>query len=298
MSGGAIQSVPTTVPVHGNSDVQINPGQPWPSPYRGSIYSLIESRKHRQIVLRWQYNDLKVQVEPPEGLLEKLQSIGKSAQTGKGSIRITADGEVLTKVEASDYSNIEEAPVNKGWIPVYVGKMDGRFGFDISIDPDHSTETPTVWSGFPFNHGERWAVSHDDRLLWKWRDYRFYSAFDHSELIEEYKQFRNIAGRLYINEFGHVFVNVPNPEDEQGTDEIFNIFNNWKQRAEARNDSAALRLVKRRLKVTGDGDTEEGLLPLYLGHLSRFDDETVPRPVVTDESYYVANARGENLNHY
>lgn len=298
MTDAVVKSSSTTVPIDGGTDVQIEPGQPWPAPYRGSLYSVVDSRKHNQTVLRWQYKDLKVQVNPPEQLLDRLRSVGKSGQTGKGSIRITAGGEVLTKVEASNYSRVEEAPVSKGWIPVYLGELSGDLGFDIAIDPYPPKQDPTVWEGFPFNHGERWAVSHDDRLLWKWKDHRFYSAFDHSDLIEKYKQFRNIAGRLYINEYGHVFVNVPNPEENQTQSDIDQIFNDWKKRAEARNDSAALRLVNRRLKVTGDGDITEGLLPLHLGHLNRFDEGTVPRPVVTNESYYVATARGENLDHY
>lgn len=297
MADAAVQSTPTTVPIDGGLDVQVEPGQPWPAPYRGSTYSIVDSRKHNQTVLRWQYNDLKVQVNPPDQLLDRLQAVGKSGQTGKGSIRITAGREVLTKVEASNYSRTEQAPVSDGWIPVYLGKLDSDLGFNITVDPDPSQQVPTVWNGFPFNHGERWTVSYDDRLLWKWRDYRFYSAFDHSELIKTYQQFRNVAGRLYINEHGHVFANVPNSNNGHAQDEIAQIFADWKKRAKARNDSAAIRLVNRRLKVTGDGNIEDGLLPLHLGHLSQFDDGTIPQPVVTDESYYVAAARGENLGY-
>lgn len=290
-----VQPSSTTVPIKGRKDVQIDAGQPWPAPYRGSIYSIIDSRKHSQKVLQWQYKDLKAQIEPPKKLLERLESVGKSGQSGKGSIRITANGDVLTKVEASNYSRVTEAPVSKGWIPVYLGELNGNLGFNIETDPEPPEQSPTVWSGFPFNHGERWTVSHDDKLLWKWRDYRFYSAFNHSELIETYKQFRNPAGRLYINEFGHIYVNVPNPSDSQAKNVLLQIFNEWKKNAKAQNDSAALRLVNRRLKVTGGGEIEEGLLPLHLGHLSQFDEGAVPQPVVTDESYYVETAHGEKL---
>lgn len=295
MTGAEIEAGSTTVPIDSGSDVQIDSGQPWPAPYRGSTYSIVDSRKHNT-VLQWQYKDLKVHINPPKQLIKLLRSVGKSRETGKGSIRITADGEVLTKVNASTYSRVEEAPVSEGWIPVYVGQLSGTLEFDIATDPDPPTQRPTVWSGFPFNHGERWAVSHNDRLIWKWQDYRFYSSFDHSELIKTYKQYRSIAGRLYINENGHVFVNVPNPDNKETQDEILRIFNDWKQQAEARDDTAALRLVRRRLKVTGEGDPDDGLLPLHIGHLNQFDDGTVPRPVVTDETYYVATARGEHLD--
>jgi hypothetical protein len=35
-------------------------------------------------------------------------------------------------------------------------------------------------------------------------------------------------------------------------------------------------------------DPSEGHLPIHLGHLSQFDGGVVPRPVVDDESYYLA----------
>jgi len=50
-----------------------------------------------------------------------------------------------------------------------------------------------MWDGFPFNHGERWAVGLNNKLIWKRPGYRFESAFDHTELIERYQ---NIGIRL------------------------------------------------------------------------------------------------------
>jgi len=44
-----------------------------------------------------------------------------------------------------------------------------------------------MWDGFTFNHGERWAVGINDKLIWKRPGYRFESAFDHEELIERYE---------------------------------------------------------------------------------------------------------------
>jgi len=66
-----------------------------------------------------------------------------------------------------------------------------------------------MWDGFTFNHGERWAVGINDKLIWKRPGYRFESAFDHEELIERYEKYRSTAGRLYINEYGHIWINVP-----------------------------------------------------------------------------------------
>lgn len=287
------------VPLPDNQDVVIEPGQPWPSAYRGSKYSIVHSRRHDTPVLRWQYNDLMAQIEPPNGLLETLRTLGKSRDSGKGSIRITAGGEVLTKIHSDNYAHVNQAPVGSGWIPVYLGKLDQRLGFDIENDPRPDNTEVDVWSGFPFNHGERWAVSNDGRLVWKWKDYRFYSAFDHSELVDQYLKYRRIAGRLYVNESGHVFGNVPRgelPSDRE--DEIARLYANWQQERKQQDDTAALHLVTRRLKVTGDGDPQQGHLPLHLGHLNQFDDGSLPRPVVDDESYYVAAARGETLKSY
>ncbi|MBV0926226.1 hypothetical protein KTS45_18625 [Halomicroarcula limicola] len=289
----------TTVPIADAQDVEIEPGMPWPSAYRGSRYSLVTSREHKQTVFQWKYNDLVAMVDPPTGLLERLSELGKSRGSGKGSVRVTAGGEVLTKIESSEYAYANQAPVDSGWIPVYLGTLDGEPDFDIQVNPEIEASNVTVWSGFPFNHGERWAVSYDNRLIWKWQDYRFYSAFEHPELIEAYQEFRTTAGRLYINEYGHVFVNVPQQQvPESKKSELAAIHSKWEQKTERQNDTAAQRLVTRRLKVTGGGNPEEGHLPLYIGHLSQFDDGLIPRPVVEDETYYVAAAHGEELSDY
>ena len=289
----------TAVPIAGGRDVELEPGKPWPAPYRGSRYSLIESRRHRQTVLQWKYRDLQVFVDPPEGLESRLQELGKSRGSGKGSIRITAGGEILTKVHSTDYPAVHTAPVDTGWISVYCGKLDGELGFDIQVDPTPPEDTIGIWGGFPFNHGERWAVGLDGQLVWKWRGYRFYSAFDHPELIAAYNKYRRTPGRLYINELGHIFINASQAEvPTESEAELAAVYDEWTQEAARTNDTAAQRLVSRRLTVTGDGDPSEGLLPVYLGHLSQFDGGAIPRPVVDDETYYVAAAKGEELDDY
>lgn len=291
-----VQSTTTKVPIADGRDVEIRPGDPYPAPYRGSKYSIVDSRRHNQVVLRWKYNDLVVMVEPPDGLVSRLKDFGKSDGNGKGSIRITAGGEVLTKIHSDNYVNADKAPVSNGWIPVYVGELDGEIGFDIEIDPPKLEKEADIWGGFSFNHGERWSVGVDDSLIWTWQDYRFESVFDHPDLISTYQQYRSTAGRLYINEFKQVFINVPSdqvPASKQ--EDVTKIYRDWQRRAERNNNNAAQKLVSRRLKVTGDGDPEEGHLPLYIGHLSEFDDGLIPRPVVTDDSYFVKAARGEEV---
>lgn len=294
-----LTSESTVVPIAGDQDVIVEPGQPWPSTYRGSKYSLVHSQRHDMPVLRWQYKDLVTQIEPPEGLVERLQDYGKSHGSGKGSVRITADGEVLSKIHSSDYINARQAPVKSGWIPVYLGKVGGDLGFEVNNDPTPLTDGVGIWSGLPFDHGERWAVSYNDKLVWKWKGYRFYSAFEHPELIEMYQRYRRVAGRFYVTETGHIFGNVRRSEiPDDRRDEVAELFSDWQRNAEQSGDKAALRLVNRRLKVTGDGDPQQGCLPLHLGHLSQFDDGLLPRPVVDDEAYYVEAARGEVLSSY
>lgn len=293
---GRVESQSTVVPIEGGEEVTIQPGDPWPSAYRGSKYSLVESRKRsRDKIVQWQYKDLRAVVEPPPGLVQGLQSVGKSLATGKGSFRLTADREVLTKVQADQYPKSDKAPHSTGWIPVYVGRLNGRLGFDkLRNDPDKTA--PAIWDGLPFHHGETWSVGVDDTLIWKQDQFRFESAFDHPELVETYQQFRSIAGRLYINEFGHIWVNAPAdevPDDREA--EIRELFQAWRDAVERGGNSAALRLVTKRLEVTSrDGDLMNGHLPLYVGHLSDFDGGLIPRPVVTDPTYFVACSKADS----
>lgn len=290
----------TRVPIDGGQDVQVFPGMPWPSAYRGSKYSVKNAQgSDREKVLVWQYDDLGIQLDPPEGMVEKLREVGKSNGAGTGSIRITAGREVLTKVHTDNYRGEDDTPVEDGWVPVYLGRLYGTLPFttiDIDPDPQHG-DAIGVWDGLPFNHGERWALSYDGRLVWKWRDYRFQSPFDHSELAAAYKRFRPNGGRLYINEEGHVFGNVPQHELSGSLkSEVAAAFSQWNERTQRARETAARRLVTRRLKVTGDGDTAQGHLPVHLGHLDQFDDGLVPQPVVSDPAYYKHVGEGEQVH--
>lgn len=280
----------TQVPLDGNEDVTLSPGLPWPSAYRGSKYSVIDSYKHNRLVLAWQYQDLQIYLDPPEGLIRALQSIGKSAGAGSGSIRITAAGEILTKVWAEDYEHLGMAPVTDGWVPVYVGKFEGDLGFtDVDVDPGPLGDGRiAVWEGLPFHHGERWAVSYDRTLIWKYQGYYFESAFEHPELIQKYAEFRTTPGRVYVNEYGHIWGNVPThevPGDKQ--DDVHRMFSDWRREAQELEKTSILRLVNRRLTATGGGDPERGHLPVHLGHISEFDAGVLPRTVVDDVSYFV-----------
>jgi len=55
-----------------------------------------------------------------------MQAIGKSDSTGKAFFRITADGEVLTKVNAASYVHSDQAPhtVTGGLPSMWADYMD------------------------------------------------------------------------------------------------------------------------------------------------------------------------------
>lgn len=289
-----LRSTSTQVPIRGGEDVTIQPEDPWPSTYRGSKYSIIRSRKHNKRVMAWQYDDLQIFLEPPEGLVRAMRQVGKSSGDGLGSFRITAAGEILTKVRAENYEHTDRAPANQGWIPVYLGRIEGEIEIDgIELQPaDERADPLAVWEGLPFHHGESWTVSVNNKLIWKWEDYRFESAFDHSDLIAKYSEFRRTPGRVYVNEYGHVWVNIPPAGVPSGNrDQVNDMFARWRALARRENKNSILRLVRRRLEATGGGETSRGHLPAYIGHVSKFDEGTVPRPVVDDMRYFKDSGR-------
>lgn len=280
---------PTDVPVNEDRQVTVRPGDPWPSAYRGSEYSIVASRKHGAVAEWSHMGNIQAVTDVPDGLQDALRNLGKDA--GLGSFRLTAAGEVLTKIPASDYRKREDAPVSRGHVPVYVGKIDGTFDFQaFSNDPTppESIGNVSVWSGLPFKHGETWAVTSDDTLCWSWQDYYFESAFDHPEIAETYKRFRPGGGLIYINEHGHIWGNV-NREDVPASERelIGKAYSEWERTA----SNAEQRLVTRRLERMKSESAPDGLLPVYFGHLSQFDDGLIPKPIVDDEYYFTDEAK-------
>lgn len=286
----------TKVPIANGQSVTLDPGLPWPSAYRGSKYSLVTNSEFDDVALKWEHRDLSIFAEPPEHLRDAMEDIGK--QNGLGSFRVTSQREVLTKVPADQYPHVEQAPVSDGWVPVYLGTLSGEPDFGtVDVNPSSPTDGVRIWTGFPFNHGERWAVSHDDTLVWKWRDYRFESAFDHPELIDAYYTYRPTPGRFYVTEYGHVWINVPHNDVTAGSGaDIRNAVTRWRDQAEANNNRSTLRLVNRRLVATSSSDDpSDGHIPIHLGTLRDFDSGVTPRPVVDDEAYYLDVGQYEDV---
>lgn len=294
---GEVVNTSTEVPIDGGRDVTLKPGQPWPSTFRGSKYSLVDSRKRdRDRIVRWEYRGLSAHCYPPKGLEDAMKSAGKSLGTGKGSFRVTAGGEVLTKVLAEQYPHRSAAPHANGWIPVYLGLLRDDVGFDkLNNDPE-PPQTVSIWDGLPFSHGETWAVAGGRKLIWKRGGFRFESAFDHPEIVELYNDYRKICDQLYLTEFGHVWANAPADKiPENRRTQVLDLFERWQESAKASGNDAGLRLVTQRLKaMSPDGDSRNGHMPLHLGHLSQFDDGLIPRPVVTDSTYFAACSKSDS----
>jgi len=206
---------------------------------------------------------------------------------------------VLTKIHADDYKHVDQAPIDSGWIPVYVGKLSDTIDFD-EVDSDPSAPNNRkvkVWTGFPFNHGERWSVSQDGTLFWKWRDYRFESSFDHPELVEKYRKYRDTAGRLYITENGHVWVNVPRDGIMQDKELAIKMQSTNGSRLPS---PTMIRLHFDSSIVDWSRQVEttiqrQAISPIHLGHLRAFDGGVIPKPVVDDPTYFQAVCEYEQV---
>lgn len=280
----SLEKASTKVPTIQNRQLTVEPGHQWPSAYRGSDYSIVSSRKFGDVAQWSHMGDIQAMTELPRGLPDAIDELGKT--NGYGSFRITAAGEILTKVPADQYRRSHEAEANRGHIPVYVGKLGGHFDFtEISNDPQPPSNPYeiTVWTGLPFKHGETWAVCTDDVLRWSWQDYYFESAFDHPEMVEQYKSLRPEGGLIYINEHGHVWGNVNRetvPSDTASS--VRRAFEEFQRTA----SNAERRLVTRRLNRMESETNPSGLLPVHLGHVTQFDGGLVPKPIVDDNRYF------------
>jgi len=296
MSDAQLNRVPSAVRAYNDMVVTIESAQPWPGVYRGSKYSIVQ--RNGDAGLKLNHRDVQLSGSIPTGLHQGLQEVGKSNGSGLGSIRITANRDILTKVNSENYPNVDQALVSEGWIPVYLGKLSGGIDFDgIDNDPDPSTvDPPCVWEGLPFRHGERWTVTANGVLEWRISvlgQFNFPSSYQHAGLVQTYKSMRAHGGRLRVNEHGHVWMELPN-QRIQNTNELSQTLQEWYHQAREAERNQLLNLIHRRLKATGGGNPEDGLFPIYLGHVSQFDSGNMPEPVITDKSYYEAASRHED----
>jgi len=293
-----IAEKPTIAPGPYGKPIEIKPYTRWPLPYRGSKYSLVEriiGGKRRWIVV-WKYMDIAPiynkdedgNPKLPENLLLSFRKIGKSS----GSFRITPNKEVITKVLNREGK----------WVTYYLGKLEGQWNFGNNIDLDPKIRPFSLWTGFTFHHGEYWSVWIRERsgskLYWKYRiDYSnkflpivqhiyFNSVEDYPDLVRIYLEIRPHGGRLYINEYGHIWMNLPNSEvGPTYEDEI-------KSNIESLLDGTFEgngRLIYKRFKETQ-------CWPIYIGNIKDYDLGNPPRTYFEDLSHYFENiSRNEEI---
>lgn len=296
MSNARLNTVPANVRTIGDRIVSIDPGNPWPGVYRGSKYSILQNGSDLELV--HQYQDLDIEGEMPKHLVDSLCAVNKSGGDATGSIRVTADREVLTKVHADNYPHADRALVSEGWIPVYLGKLNGLINFGwLENDPDSSAlDPPCVWEGLSFKHGERWSVTVTGDLEWRINRparFQFPSAYSHHDLTRTYSALRSTGGRLRINEYGHTWMEFPVNELSKHS-KTEGMMEEWFKTAKQQNRNRISNLLFERLKATGNGNPSSGNLPVYLGHISEFDNGHIPSPVITDKDYYLSIAEEAN----
>jgi len=258
----ALKSQSTKVPGVDEQPMIVNPGDVWPLPYRGSRYSVKQIEK--KLSFCWSREDVVHCAERgPDGLIKAMIEHKKDS---RGSIRITPHGEVITKRENEDGT----------YTTIFLGLLDGTFvfpGFD--LDPIDA-ERGSLWPGLHFKHGEEFAVwvrdGNEDYLYWTYNGLYFRSTERYPELCAAYREMRPRCGRLYITEFGHVWINLPGSEISQEWAPRFRdlLDVEIEKLKESKNDILLQSLVNR-LRATGN------CYPVYLGRITDFDSGTPPR---------------------
>lgn len=257
----------TIAPGPYGKDMEIKPYEEWPLPYRGSKYSLVEKEidgESRWFVI-WKYRDL----EPiynkdkngnpnlPGNLISCFRRIGKNG----GRFRVTPKREVLTKVKNN----------NGNWISYYLGKLEGEWNFGHNIDLNPYIEPFSIWTGFPFNHGECWSVwirrGAGSKLYWKSETIYLNSIKEHPNLVKTYLELRPLGGRLYINEYGHIWMNLK--KDDLGIKYKYKIKYMIEKFFETFKGNK--RLIQMRLRHS------KGCWPIYLGNIETYDYGDPPR---------------------
>jgi hypothetical protein len=283
-----VRPVPTEVQTAKNLSVEIESGQPWPGVYRGSKYSLVKGADGYRLYTSDHRLDISGQV--PQNLPELLTNLNKSGGKGTGSFLITAKGDVITKINSDNYEKADDYYVSEGWIPVYVGKLDGDIGF-VGLENDPS-DPSIVWEGLCFSHGERWSLSYEEGIEWRYKDFHFKSVNDHEELVSALRKARPKGGRFRVNEHGHIWVEVPRDSPRRGG-KFEKGIKEWFEKARDSNQERLLNVIHLRLEATGGGDPDEGTLPIYAGHVSNYDAGNPPVPYINDRKYYKEVTREE-----
>ncbi len=252
-------SDPTTVPSIDGKVAEINPGDIWPLPYRGSRYRI--RKIDASLKLCWtRYDIVHCSGSLPEGI---IQAMVDHKLNSRGSLRVSPHKEAITKRQIGDGI----------WESVYLGKIDGVFLFDgFDLDPS-KISTGNIWRGFHFKHGEQFAVwnraGNEDYLYWTFRGLYFRTIDKYPELCAKVREIRPRCGRIYITEYGHIWMNLPINEVSDEWTSAFRELLSKDKLVLAKND-ILLQSVYDRLRATK-------MYPIYVGHISEFDSGFAPR---------------------
>lgn len=262
--GAAIINKATSVPSINGISIEVNPGDLWDAPYRGSKYSVrrladLDGKERYRLV--WARKDKLVHTSVPKGLIPLLR---ESRPSITGGIRITSHREVLCKRPNKNTGK---------WDPHYIGILEGDIDFTDSgfdLNPNELS-TGRFWRGFHFKHGETWAVwtrgGNEDYLYWSKKGVYFKSTVPYLELCKLIREIRPKGGRIYITDHGHIWFNLNDAglsykyRDEiqrEMLDDI-ELFKNDKQY------DTLIQSISERIDATK-------LRPLYLGKMEDFGE--------------------------
>lgn len=256
----SIVDTPTNVPAVNGKMLEVNTGEQWALPFRGSRYSVKGVNKFTD-GLCWTRMDVLHPAESiPSGLIDTMV---QNKFNAKGIIYITPHKEVITKREEGDGN----------YTPIYLGKLRGvlKFpGFDLNPS---NIQTGNLWRGLHFKHGEEFAVwnrsGNDDHLYWTFKGLYFKTIERYPELCSKVREIRPRCGRIYITEYGHVWMNLPGSEVSPKWHPVFSRLLKEDKQMLAGND-ILLRSVHERVMATKT-------YPIYLGKISEFDSGNPPR---------------------
>lgn len=232
--------------------VEISFGDIWPLPYRGSKYSIVASNGGYRGIWKWQEYSVPMS-DYPLRVHKLMYEAGKET----GSVIVTSHGDILTKILS-----------DKGvWIPKYLGEYANDFTFRSVDNNPTNLKMGEYWTGFPVHHGERWSVSpREDRgeLMWKFYGNWFGSTKNFPELARQYKEIRQTGGRLYVNEYGQIWINVSDSDISDSFAEKFKKLQMVQvDKLISEGKDAILRLIYSRLLVSK-------VRPVYLGKISEY----------------------------
>jgi len=260
--------------------VELKPGDPWNVPYRGSKYTITSLKDDKNV--SWSRTGIKCNcTNISKDFIDKIMRY----KNGLGSFLITPHKEIIARYQ-------DEATGK--WPAVYVGILEGKMEFD-SFDLDPELEIGQLWTGFMFKHGESFSVWSRDRsdnfLHWKRLGIHFRTVDQYAKLCTLVREIRPKGGRLYLNEYGHIWMNVPFSID-------LDVGHKWipqikqtisESRSHLSNNETLLSATYDRVETTKT-------FPIYLGKVDEYMKSELPRTYFKEPAVQFFLDGGEDPN--